>query len=87
MTGDIVRVILSASKIKIQVHVHVQLVVFCTMSTDSGVEELRHRGSSVESSGVTGKSWSGCVCVCVCELRIFYHFTASPKNHFEHKIR
>ena len=60
------------------------------MSTDSGVEELRYRGSSVESSGVTGKSWSGCVCVCVCELRIFYLFTASPKpsiNHFENKIQ
>lgn len=79
MTGDI-----APRDFQKSIQVHVQLAVFCTMSTDSGVEELRHRGSSVESSGVTGKSWSGCVCVC--ELRIFYNFTASPKNHFEHKI-
>ena len=61
-----------------------QFAVFRIMSTDSGVEELRHRhsGSSVESSGVTGKSW--CVCMCVCELEIYFYnfhdFTASPKT-------
>ena len=55
------------------------------MSTDSGVEELRHRqsGSSVESSGVTGKSWCVCMCVCVNSKYIFIIFMIlqQTQNH------